>query len=218
MAGVVSAPAGVDRRGARIAAAIATGAVCGTAWAAAFRAYMVELAGVASRVDWVGTFVGVLLPGAVAGVLIGWAAVRNDRRRRWLGLAPLAFAVAPLALPGALVDLFTQGLGGGAIAVALLAVAGGYAVSGAGPRWARVLCGVPAGILLVGTVWATPLIAPRLAHDAARGAWVAVLAGSLLLVLVAAASIPFRPLRAPEPDGATGAVPGDEPPGTGATR
>ena len=65
------------------AACVLVGVVSGLAWAAAFRAYMSEIAGGASRIDWYGTF--------------------------------------PLTMPDALLALVTQGLGGGAVAIALIA-------------------------------------------------------------------------------------------------
>lgn len=177
---------------------IATGTICGIAWAAGFRAYMVELAGPASTFGWWGTFGAILLPGAVTGGLLGWAEAlrRTGGRRgwRWLALAPLTLAVAPMLMPGAVADLLTQGLGGGAIAVALMAFGGGYAISGRGPLWGRVACGVPSTALLAALAVAGPGIAgPAIALTEPRGVWVAVLATSFVVVLALAASIPHRP-------------------------
>ena len=177
---------------------IALGALCGLAWAAALRAMMSEFAGY-SRVAWVDTFVAILLPGVVVGALLGWAYVlrlHGGRRGwRWLGAAPAAFAIAPMLLPGALMAFLTTGLGGGAVAVALLAIAGGFAVSGRGALWARILCGVVSALLIVGITIGTFFIAgARLAVTEPRGVWVAVLAFSLLSLLVVASSIPFRPV------------------------
>lgn len=193
----------------------ALGALAGLAWAAALRAYMAEVAGPLSRVDWAGTFGAILLPGALAGALLGAAYARRAAGRtrglRWFGLAPLLLAFAPLLLPGALVGLFTRGLGGGAVAVGAGAVAAGFAISGAGPVWARILAGVPGIGLLAATAVATPFLGgPRLeiGPDGARGAWVAVLAGSLLALLALAASVPFRP-----PPGAAAPEEGAGPPG-----
>lgn len=180
------------------------GVLCGTAWAAGFRGYMAELAGSASQVDWVGTFAAILLPGAVAGGLLGWAeALRRRggaRGWRWLALAPLAIAVAPMLMPGALVGLFTAGFGGGAIVVPALGIGGGYAISGRGPLWARIVTGTVSVALLAGIVLTTPLFAsPALVLTQPRGAWVAVLAASFLVVLAVAASIPHRSV--PRSDG-----------------
>ena len=132
------------RSGCAACTAIVVGAVCGLAWAAAFRAWMAELAGGASRLDWYGTFVGVLGAGVIVGALLGLAEYfrRTGGRRhwRWLALAPLAFAILPMTMADALLALFTQGLGGGAIAVALTAIAGGFAVSGRGASRASRFC------------------------------------------------------------------------------
>jgi hypothetical protein len=176
---------------------VLTGAVCGVAWGAAFRAYMSELVGGASRVDWYGTVVAIIGAGAITGALLGLAEHfrRSGGRRhwRWLALAPLAFAVLPLTMPGALIALVTQGLGGGAVAVALTAIAGGFAVSGRGPLWGRIACGVLALAVIGGIVATVPAIGGvRLALDQPRGAWVAILAASCLVVLCLASSIPFR--------------------------
>jgi hypothetical protein len=82
----------------------AGGGVCGLAWAGALRAYMVELVGHESVFTWGGTFGAILLPGALAGGLIGWAEYRRRTGRRrgqaWLILAPLPFVIAPMLLPG----------------------------------------------------------------------------------------------------------------------
>ncbi|MFF2371310.1 hypothetical protein [Agromyces sp. NPDC058110] len=184
--------------------AVALGAVTGLAWAGALRAWMAELAGYESQFSW-GTFVGVMLPGLLVGAAYGWAATvgtstptaAERRMLRWCTAAPLAFALAPLLLPGAVAALFTNGLGGGATFVALAAIAGGYALGGR-RGWARIVCGVLAlGSALAGALLAGPLVrGPVLALDTPRGAWVAVFDLTLLLALYAAASIPFRRLSA----------------------
>ncbi|WP_426225165.1 hypothetical protein [Pseudarthrobacter sp. DSP2-3-2b1] len=183
-------------------ALIAIGAVGGLAWAAGFRAYMVELAGPASTFGWWGTFGAVLVPGAVVGGLLAWAeALRHDGGRqhwRWLALAPLVFAIAPMLMPGAVTALLTEGLGGGAIAVALIAIGGGFGLSRRGPLWARLLCGLASAALAAGVVLAGPGIAgARLALTEPRGAWVALLAATFLVVLALASSIPHRPTQDP---------------------
>ena len=181
--------------------AILVGAVCGLAWAAAFRAWMAELAGGASRLDWYGTFVGILGAGVIVGALLGLAEYfrRTGGRRhwRWLALAPLAFAILPMTMPDALLALFTQGLGGGAVAVALTAIAGGFAVSGRGALWARILCGILALAVIVALVFTTSAVGGvRLALDQPRGAWVATLGAACVAVLCLASSIPFRRVEA----------------------
>ena len=179
---------------------ILTGALCGLAWSASLRAYMVELAGTTSAVEWAGTFLAVLLPGAVTGGLLAWAEVLRRRGvagRRWLSLAPLTFPVAAMSMPGALEGLLTQGLGGGAIAIPLFAIVGGYALSGLGPLAGRLVCSVVGAAFLAAIAVASPIVGgERLALTGPRGAWVAVLVCSLLAVLAAATSIPFRPFTA----------------------
>jgi hypothetical protein len=64
---------------------LAIGGVCGLAWAAGLRGFMAELAGSGSDVGSYGTFMQILLPGVIAGVLLGWAEQirRTGRRRGW---------------------------------------------------------------------------------------------------------------------------------------
>jgi MFS family permease len=156
---------------------------------------MVELAGHESVFTWGGTFGALLVPGALTGGLLGWAEYRRRTGRRrgqaWLILAPLPFVVAPMLLPGALRQLVTSGLGGGAIAVAAMGVVGGFALSGRGRRWARVLCGtvgVAFAVALAGTV--AGMSGQSLTEP--RAAWAAVLAAALFAVLALGCSIPFR--------------------------
>jgi len=51
---------------------LAIGGVCGLAWAAGLRGFMAELVGSGSDVGSYGTFMQILLPGVIAGVLLGW--------------------------------------------------------------------------------------------------------------------------------------------------
>ncbi len=183
----------------RAGALVAMGAVCGVAWAAALRAWMSELAGGASDVGWFGTFGAVLVPGLVAGALLGWA--EHLRRRggiagwRWLALAPLAFAIAPMLEPGALLTFLTTGLGGGAVGVALFAIVGGYALSGRGPWWGRTICALVAAAFVAGIVFTAGAVGgSRLAIAEPRGAWVALLGASLMIVIALASAIPHRPV------------------------
>lgn len=187
-----------------VIACVLVGAVAGLAWAAAFRAFMSELVGGGSRVEWYGTFVVVLGAGLITGALLGLAEYyrRTGGRRhwRWLALAPLSFTILALTMPDALLALVTEGLGGGAVAIALIAIAGGFAVSGRGFLWARIACGVLALAVIGGLVASVPAIGGiRLALDQPRGVWVATLGASCLVVLCLASSIPFRrvePLQA----------------------
>lgn len=172
-------------------ALVATGAVCGVAWAAALRGWMIQMAGYESVFHWYRTFALVLVPGLVVGALIGWAEHRRrigGSRTRWLILSPCLFLVA-LTDPAIFKTLLTDGTGGGAIGVVLFGLAGGYALSGRGQtRWRR-LCGVIAvfGVLLMLTMAGdtAPLGDPR-------GTWIGVYASSLLATLCLACAIPQR--------------------------
>lgn len=183
--------------GPSLAAHIAVGGVSGLAWGAGLRGYMAEMVGAESVVSWGGTVLAVLLPAGVTGALLGWAEYlrRTGGRPHWrlLALAPLVLAVAPLLMPGAVVALVTQGLGGGAIAFAAIGIGGGFALSGRGKaRW-RALCGVVAVILVAG-IAATPagIGGPDLALSTPRGVWVALLGLTSGVTLAIASSIPQR--------------------------
>jgi len=176
------------------------GGIAGLAWGAGFRSFMWQISPT-PHVNWAGTFLGILLPGAVTGTLLGIAEARRRANRlrglRWFALAPAAFAIAPmLSSPNFFVILVTTGLGGGAIGVAVLAVAGGFSL-GTGPLWARIVTGILAIALLVGVTLTVPSIGgPSLALTTARGAWVAVLVASFLAILAVASAIPFRRIPA----------------------
>jgi hypothetical protein len=170
------------------------GAICGLAWAAGFRGFMAEIAGPAATVEWYGTFGGILLPGLVTGALLGWAEHlrRTGGRRgwRWLALAPLSFVVAT---PGVLVSVFVDGLGGGAIAIPLFGMAGGYALSGRGRLWARLAAGAIAFLAIPAWALAATFIGGgEFAIGTPRGAWIAVYFGAFVAVLALACSIPHR--------------------------
>ncbi|HWM34930.1 MAG TPA: hypothetical protein VNR36_11900 [Pseudolysinimonas sp.] len=175
---------------------IGFGILAGVAWAASLRGYMAELAGPSSHVDALDTFALILLPGAVVGALLG--AAESVRRRggrrgwRWTALAPLLFPVLALLPPGAFLAFITTGIGGGAVAIAANGMLGGYAISGRGPLWSRLLAGALSAALLIAGVFAGPIVNPALALTTPRGAWVAVLGLALGLLLVLACSIPHR--------------------------
>lgn len=176
---------------------IVVGAVCGLAWAAALRAWMSEMAGDTSEVSWFGTFGTILAPGLLVGALFGWA--EQLRRRggasgwRWLALAPLPFAIAPMLAPGALVVFLTTGIGGGAVGVPLFAMAGGYALSGRGPWWGRAVCALVSAAFVVGIALTPGFVGGyRLTVTEPRGAWVALLGASLMIVIALASAIPHR--------------------------
>ena len=179
------------RRG--IPAPVLVGAVCGLAWAASLRTLMAEFAGAESGFDWFGTFEGILLPGAVVGGLLGWAEHLwqrpGGRPPRWLAAAPLAFV---LATPAVLVSVFVDGLGGGALAVPLFGMAGGYALAGRGPRWTRWAAGAFALLPIPAWPVAASFAGGPLALGTPRGAWLAVLFLSLLAVLSLGSTVPHR--------------------------
>lgn len=178
---------------------IVLGALVGLAWACGLRGFMTEVAGADASMTWSGTFAYVLVPGLLAGAALGWAEHlrRTGGRRgwRWLALSPLLFAAilfseGPLGALG----IFEDGLGGGAIGVPVMAMAGGYALSGRGPLAARVACALVA--LVAVPVWAltaTSIGGPALGLDTPHGLWVAVLFWSSLAVLALGARIPHRP-------------------------
>lgn len=114
---------------------------------------------------------------------------------RWLAAAPVLLAVAALLPPGAFIRLVTTGQGGGAIGVVGVGLLLGFAISGRGPRWARVVCGVVGGAMGLATVLSGILVDPELSPVTPRGAWVSVLVAGLLTVFVLACALPHRPVR-----------------------
>jgi hypothetical protein len=174
----------MTRRTARsdAAALVIGGGTCGLAWAAGLRGFMTQITD-DSSVSWAGTAGYVLLPGLVVGMLLGWA----EHLRR-TGSAVL-FSHGPLQA----LSIFQDGIGGGAIAVPLYAMAGGYALSGRGPRWSRAMCGIL--VLTAVPIWALAaesIAGPELAVTEPRGFWVAVYYYSFLAVFSMAAAIPHR--------------------------
>jgi hypothetical protein len=101
--------------------AVAVGGLCGIAWAAVLRALMWEVAGSDAEVDWAGTFLWVLLPGAAIGALLAWAEHRRWTgpvpHRRWLVWSPMLFAAVLLQNPLDLADGFEGGIGLAAVSV-----------------------------------------------------------------------------------------------------
>jgi hypothetical protein len=175
------------------------GALCGLAWAAGFRGMMSEIAGEDSDVDWVLTFVWLLLPSVVVGALLAWAEhIRRTggrRRWRWLALSPLVFAGVLLSEPTDPAGLLEDGVGGGAIAVPLFGMAGGFALSGRGARSARLVAGLVALVPIpLWALTATSVGGSGLALDTARGAWVALYFWVFLALLALACAIPHRPV------------------------
>lgn len=187
---------------------VALGALCGLAWACGLREFMVQVAGEGSQIHWVDTFGFILLPGAVIGGLLGWAEHlrRTGRRPGWLWLSPLLFAAILFSNPFDLAGILDNGVGGGAIGVPVIAMLGGYAVSGRGPAWCRVLAGL-AFLSGFGT-WllvATDVGGPSFSLTTAHGLWASTLYESLLVLFALAASVPH--LAPVEAAGTGGALP-----------
>ncbi|MBW0111850.1 hypothetical protein I4I84_24355, partial [Pseudonocardia sp. KRD-182] len=93
-------------------------------------------------------------------------------------------AAAAVALAG--------GLGGGALAVVVCGLAGGYALAGRGRPAARVTAGLLPVVVVVAWSVATAVVGLDEPGTGARGAWVAVLLASHLAVLAAAYALPYR--------------------------
>lgn len=174
---------------------VVVGAVAGLAWAAGLRGLMVEVAGAESAVHWYGTFVQILLPGVIAGAVLGWA--WHPRGKRWPVAAPLVFPLAVIVSPDTVTTIldgrvpFSDGLGGGALALPLFGMAGGYAIAGRGAKWWRIACGVFAGVPVPAWAIASASISPELAITTARGAWVAALFYSSVAMLALGCAIPI---------------------------
>ncbi len=172
------------------------GAACGLAWASSLRAFMSAIAQRETSVEWVGTFVWILLPSALIGALLGWAElVRRTGGRahwRWLALSPLLFAAVLFSDPMHIGRILIDGIGGGAIGVPAFGIIGGYALSGRGPRVARITCGVIALASLGGWAVTASSFGPELALTTPHGAWATLLYTCLLATLAIAAAIPHR--------------------------
>jgi hypothetical protein len=193
----------VTRSGLRSWPLLAIGGVCGLAWAASLRGFMAQIAGAESSISWGGTFGWILLPGVVTGLLFGSAEyLRRTGGRpgwRWLALSPLVFA--SVLVPGLLdpATMFQGGIGGGAIGVPIYGILGGYALSGRGPAWARILCGlVFASMIPIWVLTVPGFGGPGLAVGTPRGTWVALYYWSLMVVLALACAIPHRPIEQTE--------------------
>jgi hypothetical protein len=169
------------------------GAIFGLAWAASLRGFMMALAGPDSTFSFTGTF-GIIIPaGVVVGALLGWAECRRraGARQRLLILAPLLVGIIPLVQPGAIQALLITGDGGAPFALAVLAMIGGYSVSGRGPRWTRIVAGLVSLTEILVTFLA-PKPATFLSATTPYGAWFATLGSSLFVVFALACSIPMR--------------------------
>jgi hypothetical protein len=189
----------------RTASVVGFGALCGVAWASALRSVMSEVAGEESSVHWYGTFVQVLLPGALVGALLGrgWQLGRTLSRRRaqLLAAAPMLFAAAMFVSPEVVSalsrgePLLEDGIGGGAIAIPLFAMAGGYAIGGH-RRWLRLVLGIVALVPIPAWAVAAPVFGDEFALTTPRGLWLAVSFWTLIALLEIASATPHLALRA----------------------
>ncbi|WP_299305390.1 hypothetical protein [uncultured Brachybacterium sp.] len=186
------------------------GAAAGFAWAGSLRGFMAEIVGDGSNASWLGTFGWVLLPGTLAGALLGWA--ERERRRgrphRVLVWSPLLFGA--VLLPG-LTDLgalLEDGIGGGAIAVPIMLVVGAFALA-ACQVWVRLVCTIVfVAALSVWSITATAVGGAEFAVNTPYGAWATILYFGLLVTGALATSLPLRsaPHRV-RPSAATAAAP-----------
>lgn len=166
---------------------ILLGAVAGLAWAASLRGYMMVLAGPASVFTFSGTF-GIILPaGTLVGALLGWAEYQRRAGHRYSPLigAPLLMGLIPNLLTAGGPDL-------GPVILAVLAMTGGYAVSGRGPLWARSVAGVIALAAVLPPFVVPEPSRPDLSASTAHGLWSATLLSSLYVVFAVASAIPMR--------------------------
>jgi hypothetical protein len=175
----------------------ALGGLCGLAWSCAFRSFMSAVAGAGSDVDWGNTFGLVLLPGVLAGTLLGWGEHlrRTGGRPHWrlLSLSPLLLMAVLLSNPLDLPSLVDDGIGGVAIGVPLVGILGGYAACGRGSPYRRAVAGlVFLSELAVWALTATDAGGYDFALTTPHGLWATLLYYTLLVTLALAASVPLR--------------------------
>jgi len=179
---------------------VVVGATLGLAWGVALRAWMALLAlefGDRPQFTWHGTFGAILLPAALMGGILGVAAFSAEtsdvKRWRWGIFSPMLFVLGPATLPGFISGLVTTGLGGGAIAVALIGILGGFAFSGFGRRWLRWILGLLTVFLTLAMAYGVYFADRGIAVMPDAGKSFGVLLYFLLMVLlVAGVSAPSR--------------------------
>ena len=180
--------------------ALAKGAFWGLAWGASLRAWMVVLAlefGDDPQFTWDGTFLVILLPSALMGALLNGARFSlKHGKQHWRGtaIAPLLLIIGPLLfIEDFLPTLISTGLGGGAIGVALIGLLGGYGLSRRRTGWLKRLAGLLA-LLLIGATGYSVFFSDqtRLGLPTARQAFGALFFVVLMVLLISAASIPYR--------------------------
>ncbi|MDQ0094173.1 hypothetical protein [Paeniglutamicibacter psychrophenolicus] len=175
------------------------GASAGLAWSATMRVYMHNLAGNQAELDRMKTGVGIMLPGALTGALLARAAqLRVRDRNRNLdayAAAPLLFAACTLPLPGMMRKLIETGEGSNAVAMPLLGMAGGMALAGRGPRWARLA----SNAVVIGHVPLMAFLGPKFffpepptARQRVGFALNTVIYAAALAVLAAGCAVPLR--------------------------
>jgi hypothetical protein len=185
--------------------AVAVGALGGLAWASGLRGFMWVVAGDDAGVEWIGTFVWVLLPGTVIGALLARAEHRRwtgtVRHRGWLVWSPMLFAAVLVHNPFDLAAGFEGGIGLGAVAVPAMCMLGGYAIAGGGSHWIRGLCGLVAlSAVPIWSLTATAVGGSSMSLGDPHGAWAATLYWGLLATFSLAAAIPHRKPVPPRPD------------------
>lgn len=171
---------------------VTAGAVAGLAWSCSLRMWMTLLV-TDSKVTW-DTVTFVLVPGTVVGGVVGLAEAQRARGlsgSRWMKAAPMGLA-AVLLVPSNLVRLVTTGLGGGALGVSLVGMAGAAALAGRTPARARLALGGLAGIGVVGSAVAPAAMNPQMGLSQPSDVLAALLGPSLMGVLILASAIPYR--------------------------
>jgi hypothetical protein len=174
---------------------VAVGGLCGLAWACGLRGFMTLVAGWSSTVTWTGTFLFILLPGLVVGLLLGLAEhlrrTTENPRGRLLVWSPFAFAAVLVVAVVRDGFHFEGGIGTGAIGLPAFGVIGAYALAGR-HRWARAACGLL--VLAPVPVWLLTAVVggASVPFTDPRGVWMAVYLVSFLCVLMVATSIPLR--------------------------
>lgn len=164
------------------------GALLGLTWSASLRGWMIQLAGADSRYTWIGTFVCLLLPGAVVGAVLAWS---RHRPRRWHIFAPLLFPLGVLAVPGAIPHLLATGQGSASIGMVLLAMLAAYSLAAHSPVWLLIPSAL-LGFALIPIVLLSSLSSPK-------ATWSGLLFSCLYLTLVLACTIPHRALTSHGP-------------------
>ena len=142
---------------------------------------------------------GILLPAMLVGAALAWAEyarrLGGHGAWRWTALAPLLFIAMPALVQDGFVEtLLSTGLGSGAIAVALIGMLGGYAISGRGPRWARMLSRATIAALPVALIVAALTVTPDQGRPAITPAGVYLLLTFVVYcaLLAWACAIPHR--------------------------